>query len=295
MNGNSTSVSTFTWISVFLGGKASRNIQGRIISSVDGYRCYLLIIERKTRHIRVMLAKTKQPPLQFVARYLEIHGRKEGRRVVRTDLGGELFGSFAFREIIEQAKYTLEPTAPNAAFQNAHAERPNRTLGNWMHCVLHASGLGPEYWSFALLHVTSIYNMLPHTATGMTPLYALTGQKLSAERFRVFGCNVFVKKTGPRPHKLDYHTSTGKFLGFSSTSKNIYYLDNETKKIKPATHVVFDEANYTMMAAQRMNASQALIDLGYDKEDFTNYPSAEATVTATTTQTAHVQLLSQEA
>jgi hypothetical protein len=56
----------------------------------------------------------------------------------------------------------------------------------------------------------------------MTPYFALTGRKPTSESFRVFGCNVFVKKPGKRPHKLDYHTSTGKFLGFTATNKNIY-------------------------------------------------------------------------
>ncbi len=54
-----------------------------------------------------MLAKAKQPPLTFIERYLEIHGRKEGRRIVRTDQGGELYGSFTFRQVIEKAKYLL--------------------------------------------------------------------------------------------------------------------------------------------------------------------------------------------
>jgi dUTP pyrophosphatase len=264
---------------------------GRIICSIDGYRCYLLIIERKTRYIRIMLGKTKHPPLTFVEKYLEIHGRKEGRRVVRTDKGGELFGSYAFRQVVEKFNYIIEPTAPNAAFQNAHAERPNRTLGNWMRCILHASGLGPEYWSFALLHTASIYNMLPHSATRMTPHYALTGQKPKAEQFRIFGCTVFIKKAGKRPHKLDYHTSTGKFLGFTSTSKNIYYMDQDTHKVKTATHVVFDEANYTLAKHQRTSASQALIDLGYAKEDFTTLPPLTTSQHPITTE-AQVQLLS---
>jgi hypothetical protein len=136
---------------------------GRIICSIDGYRCYLLIIERKTHYIRIMLGKTKHPPLTFVEKYLELHGRKEGRRVVQTDKGGELFGSYAFQQVVEKFNYIIEPTAPNATFQNAHAERPNHTLGNWMRCILHASGLGPEYWSFALLHTTSIYIICYHT------------------------------------------------------------------------------------------------------------------------------------
>ncbi len=49
-------------------------------------------------------------------RFLEIHGRKEGQHIIRTDKGGELWGSFSFREAVIKATYLLEPTAPDAAF-----------------------------------------------------------------------------------------------------------------------------------------------------------------------------------
>jgi hypothetical protein len=64
-----------------------------------------------------MLAKTKQPPLTFVERYLEIHGCKEGQRVFQTDQGGELYGSFTFCQVIEKSKYLLKPAAQMQLFK----------------------------------------------------------------------------------------------------------------------------------------------------------------------------------
>ncbi len=60
------------------------------------------------------------------------------------------------------AGYVLEPTAPDAAFQNGKAERPNQTLGKMVHLLLHSAGLGPKYWLFALLYAVYIKNRLPH-------------------------------------------------------------------------------------------------------------------------------------
>ena len=73
-------------------------------------------------------------------------------------------------------QYKLEPTAASAPHQNGMAERPEQTLGTMMRCMLHAAVLGQEFWSFALIHAVRIFNMMPHSVTGQTPYYALTGR-----------------------------------------------------------------------------------------------------------------------
>jgi len=242
---------------------------GRLITSIDGHRAYLLIIDRKTRYIWVAITKNKMPPCAAVTKFLDVHGRKTGRRVLRTDQGGELWGSLKFREAIHQAGYLMEPTAPGAPFQNGLAERPNQTLGNIMRCMLHGANLGPQFWPFALTHAVRIYNMLPHSVTKQTPLYSLTGIHPTTEWLRIFGCRYYARKKGDRPHKLDYNTSTGIFLGFTGTAKNVYYYDLDSKRIKTSTHGIFDEANITIPQAERSTASQALIDLGYKQDQDT--------------------------
>ena len=65
---------------------------------------------------------------------------------------------------------------------------------------------------------------------------------------RVFGSLVTVKNPGDRPTKIDdadVHTSSGIFLGFTGTDRNIIFEDCITKEIKTARHAVFDEAHYS--------------------------------------------------
>jgi hypothetical protein len=95
---------------------------GKRITSIDGYNSYLLIIDRKSRYTWIMLSKTKQPPLLFLTQFFNHHGLTSGRRIVATDRGGELHDSLQFRELIIQANYLLQPTAPDAPFQNGLAE-----------------------------------------------------------------------------------------------------------------------------------------------------------------------------
>ncbi|MFN9982706.1 MAG: hypothetical protein ACK53Y_22445, partial [bacterium] len=70
--------------------------------------------------------------------------------------------------------YILEPTASGAPFQNGMAEHPNQTLAVMVRCLLHSTNLGPEYWSFALVHAVYLKNRLPHASTNTNPYYVYT-------------------------------------------------------------------------------------------------------------------------
>jgi hypothetical protein len=220
--------------------------EGRTITSIDGFCSYFLIIDRKTRYLWVFLTKTKKPPLTIFAQFLTTHGHPTAKnRTVWSDRGGELWGSQAFREVVQQAGYIMDPTAPKAAFQNGKAERPNRSLGKTVRCLLYNANLGPEYWSFALLHAVYLKTGLPHCATNQVPLTAYSGKRPNAKRLRIFGCPVVVRHMD-RKAKLDLNTSAGIFLGYTATDKNVIYRDSVTGRFKTATHVVFDEAGMTL-------------------------------------------------
>jgi len=164
-----------------------------------------------------------------------------------------LWESYAFQQMARELGYILQPTAPDAAFQNGVVERPNRTLGDMMRTLLHSTNLGPEYWSWALIHAVYLKNRLPHRALGQTPFQAYTGYKPNLKKLRLFGCPVVARLPGKRPEKLDTHAAMGIFLGYTGTDNNIYYQDHLTKCIKISTHVTFDEAGYTLPKAALFN------------------------------------------
>ena len=248
-------------------GFAKKDEDGQLITSIDGYRSYFIIIDRKTRYLWVFLTKTKKPPLDIFTHFLKEHGHPSAsNRTIRSDKGGELWGSESFRQVVLDAGYIMEPTAPDAAFQNGRVEKPNGTLAKTVRCLLYNAGLGPEFWSFALLHAVYLKNRIPHCVTNQVPLTAYSGQRPNAKRLKLFGCPVIVRNLGKRPAKLDLHTSAGTFLGYSATDKNIVYMDNVTHRFKTATHVVFDEAGMTLPKAALYPAAKVLQDLGYGSD-----------------------------
>jgi hypothetical protein len=104
-------------------GYCHKDDEGRTITSIDGYRNYLLIIDKASRYIWIFLTKTKSPPIEILKCFFEEHGNKQvQQKTVRTDEGGELWSSAQFKQTIMEAGYLLEPTTAGAPFQNGLAE-----------------------------------------------------------------------------------------------------------------------------------------------------------------------------
>jgi dUTP pyrophosphatase len=129
--------------------------------------------------------------------------------------------------------------------------------------LFHSAALGPEYWSFTLLHAVYLKNRLPHSATGATPYLTYTGNRPSAKELRIFGCHIISKQPGKRPTKLDSHTCTGRFLGYTATDKNVYFRDDQTHRIKITTYCTFDEGGMTVPPAEQPPSAKALQLHGY--------------------------------
>ena len=132
----------------FMRGEFSEKDQnGKIITSIDGFNSYALIVDKATRWMWILLTKTKTPPIDFTRKILRSFGPRTYQGRIRTDQGGELARSEEFRKMVSEENYILEPTAAYTPEQNGMAERPNRTLGQMTRCLLHSAGLGDEYWS----------------------------------------------------------------------------------------------------------------------------------------------------
>ena len=173
------------------------------LTSIDGYNSYLIIVDTVTRYIWLFLTASKSPPITIAQNIISKFKCKNPHRTVRTDQGGELGRSHAFQAMVVDEVFTLEMTGADASAQNAYAESPNKYLANMMRCVLHAVDLGPEYWSFALIHSVYIKNRLPHTFIKMTAYEAITGTKPDLSNLRTFGCRVYARKPGRKPAKVE--------------------------------------------------------------------------------------------
>ena len=163
--------------------------EGKLQTSIDGKRAYLLIIDRYTRYMWVYIANSKRPPIQFCKSVLNKFKSSTKHRTVRCDQG-ELASSNDFKKMLQEEEFSLQVTGSNNSRQNGMAECPHRTLAQMVRCTLQGAGLGPEYWSYALQHCVSVKNRLPHKMLKKSPYKALTGNKPNLKNLRVFGSRV---------------------------------------------------------------------------------------------------------
>ncbi len=97
---------------------SEKDSDGKIITSLDGYNAYLLIIDRYSRYTCFFNKRLKM--------FFHEHNRSDVvNKKIRTDKGGELWASSAFRDLCTAHHYIVMPTAPDAPNQNGLAERPN--------------------------------------------------------------------------------------------------------------------------------------------------------------------------
>ncbi len=245
-----------------------------IVWSYDGYSSYLLVVDEASRMAWIFLIASKEPPIDIVRAFLAQHGHVDGG-CIRTDQGGELARSPAFRDLLlRKVNYTIEPTGADSPSQNDSAEIYNDKFAVRTRTLLYGSGLPVKFWSAALLHSVYLHNHLAHGDTKKTPFEGYYECKPDLSSLKLFGARVCVKRTGKRRGKLNRHDFTGIFLGYTATDQNIMYLDLDLEIVKTSHHAQFDEAWY--LQPSRPPAAQLLYDLGLETDDIDDSPTDDA-------------------
>jgi hypothetical protein len=185
----------------------------RVVTSFDGYNSYLLIIDEYTKYVWIYLCVSKEPPIALIHLHLDQFGAKSIH--IRCNKGGELAGCAAFITGMAERGVIVEPTGSDSPEQNKQAEKWNDIFGVTVRVLLYGSGLPAVFWSAALIHAAYLHNRRVHKSILMTPFEAWHGFKPDLRRLRVFGSRVCVKRTGKRRSKLDQHSFSGIFIGYT--------------------------------------------------------------------------------
>ena len=246
----------------------STNDEGKLITSIDGQRAYLIIVDRATRYKWIFNTTTKKSPLaqvesvlnKFKPSLVNLHC------TIRTDQGGEIGKSNKFRSLIKQFDYIYEPTGSQSSSQNGVAEKPNQDIKNMTKSLLHAAGLGPEYWSYAMNHAVYLYNRLYHSTMRMTPFQKLRHSPPSLKHLRVFGSKVYYKHTRKNLKNLDLSTDHGIFLGYTATARNVYIKSSSSNKILIGTHTSFDGSHMSSLSGALPPMAIAMREAGYNND-----------------------------
>ena len=108
--------------------------------------------------------------------------------------------------------------------------------------LLSGANLPIKFWPYAFHHALRIINALPRKGQTKSRTELATGKKENLRKFKTFGSRVWIRPPGGRKSKLKPNARKGIFLGFiPNTTRNIIWFDEETHKIKSASHARFDE------------------------------------------------------
>ena len=240
----------------------------KLVTSMDNYRGYCLVIDRKSRYVWIFLSKTKHPPIDQMRGLLEQlkPNISSSYCTLTTDNGGELAKSHNFQRMIDASGYALKTTGAESSAQNGLAEKPNLDLARIMRALLFAAGKGSEFWSYALRHAVYLKNRLPHSSLQyITPYEIVNGTKPDLSQLRVFGSKVHYKKKA-KGMKLDKLDGTGHFMTYKGTNKIFYVIDSTTKKECTVTHAIFDEAHMSVPKSFQPPMASALQQAGFTSQ-----------------------------
>jgi hypothetical protein len=152
---------------------------------------------------------------------------------------------------------TIDYSGVGAHFQNGVAERAIQTIVTWaramlMHQLIHwPQHFDPGLWPFAMSYAVHLWNHMPKSRGGLSPIELFSGTKLPSydvlHNARVWGCPVYVLnpklQDGRKLPKWSMRSRQGMFVGPSpdhaSTVGNV--LNLQTGSVSPQYHVVYDE------------------------------------------------------
>jgi hypothetical protein len=215
----------------------------------NGETAYLLLRDHWSGALWGTCTVNKSPPVDWLSYWLLRHPCSSPTKYVRMDQGGDLGGSRKITDLFTKHGYKIQLTGTDAPHQNGPVERVNQDVGSAIRTLLAGADLPPSLWPYAFHHALRLYNMLPHSRDdavdpiqSRSPTEIISGQVPNFAFVRTFGCRVYVRPPGGRVRKSVSNTIKGRFLGYTSTLKNIVYLDESNGEIKEAFHAVFDEA-----------------------------------------------------
>src|SRR5260370_28952117 len=128
---------------------------------------------------------------------------------VRSANGGEYIGEFR-RELLQHG-IVAETSTPYTPEQNGVAERANSTLVESARSMIHAEGLGQEFWAEAVVTAAYIRNRVVSRSTdGKSPEELWTGKKPTVRHLRVWGCEAYAHI--PKEHRSKFDAKAVKCI-----------------------------------------------------------------------------------
>ena len=236
------------------------------VTSVRGYVAILLIIEPVTSHGWIFLRRSKHPPLQMVIWFITHLRLRLGMSCtsLRTDGGGELYGSHAFRAGLAQIHCQTETTGGYNPSANGPPETAGGLIKRTMRCLLVMGSQEPNMWCFAAPFSQTLENIRPRRKENYRSSHeSAYGKAPSYDHMRMLFSTVYILVSRASRRRQDplRRANPGTFLGFQGTGRVLIYKDDTQKGYRYAHHTVIDELQSAMEPGNRSVGARFLHNL----------------------------------
>lgn len=210
------------------------------VTSNEGYRYFLTIVDDHTRVTWIYLMRTKDEILTLFPKFftmVEMH-YKTTVKGVRSDNTPEL----KFSALYKAKGITAFHSCPETPEQNSVVQRKHQHILNVARSLMFQAKLGLEYWSDCVLTSVLLLNRLPAPLLkDKSPYQMLTSKQPDYTRIRTFGCLCYVSTSSKNIHQFQPRAKASIFLGYPSGYKGYKVMDLETNVISISRNVVFHE------------------------------------------------------
>ncbi|GJX52152.1 putative RNA-directed DNA polymerase [Tanacetum coccineum] len=212
------------------------------ITSREGYRYFLTIVDDFSRAVWVYLIKSKDEVFGYFVEFVNLIANQFLKRikVIRSDNGTEFINN-KMEKILKEKGIIHQTSCAYTPQQNGIAERKHRHLLNVARSLLFQGNIPLCFWTDCILTATYLINRLPSSVlAGRSPFCMLYGREPSLSHLRCFGCLCFSSvlnnsdKFSPKSEKCI-------LIGYSSSKKAYKLLSLENRSYIFSRDVKFYE------------------------------------------------------
>lgn len=211
------------------------------ISTAEGYRYFLTIVDDHTRVTWIYLMHTKDEVLTVFPDFIQmIETQYQGViKAVRSDNAPEL----KFVNLFKKKGIVSFHSCPETPEQNSVVERKHQHILNVARALMFQSNVPKEFWGDCVLTAVFIINRLPTPfLNDRSPYELLTSKKADYNSLKVFGCLAYFSTSTKNRNKFQPRAKPCLFLGYPAGYKGYKLLDLESNNVHISRNVVFHES-----------------------------------------------------
>nr|GFC41541.1 retrovirus-related Pol polyprotein from transposon TNT 1-94 [Tanacetum cinerariifolium] len=213
------------------------------ISSINGKRYILVIVDDYSRYTWVQFLRSKDEAPEVIIKFLKRITvlLQSPVIIIRTDNGTE-FKNQVLKVYFDSVGISHQLSSVRTRQQKGVVERQNRTLVEAARTMLIFSRAPLFLWAEAIATACFTQNRsIIHRRFNKTPYDLINGRKPDISFLYVFGALCYPKNDREDIGKLGAKGDIGFFIGYSADSCAYKIYNHRTKKIMETMNVSFDE------------------------------------------------------